>query len=55
MSTYTTSGITTFVLGQETDGNRENRDFKDAKSYDLDPTDSVAYGVSVASTEFPVI
>ena len=50
---YTTVGVTAFVLGSETDGNRENRDFKTAQSYDLDPTDNTAY--TQDATEFPVI
>jgi hypothetical protein len=53
---YTTSGVTTFVLGQETDGNRENRDFKTAQAYDLNTdydSDGVLY--SDDKTEFPVI
>lgn len=50
---YTTVGITSFVLGQEADGNRENRDYATGKSYDLDPTDSVAY--TDDRTEFPVV
>jgi hypothetical protein len=50
---YTTVGITTFVLGVEASGNRENRDFATGKAYDLDPTDSIAY--TDDSTEFPVL
>lgn len=53
---YTTSGVTTFVLGQETDGNRENRDFKSGLTYDLNTdydSDGVLY--SDDKTEFPVI
>lgn len=51
--TYTTVGATAFVLGQETDGNRENRDFATGKSYDLDPADNTAY--TLDATEFPVV
>lgn len=50
---YTTVGFTTFVLGQETDGNREARAFETSKSYDLDPSDNTAY--TDDATEFPVI
>jgi hypothetical protein len=53
MATYTTVGITTFVLGALADGNKENRDFANGKSYDLDPTDSALY--TTDPTEFPVI
>lgn len=50
---YTSDGVTTFVLGTETDGNRSNKDYKTAKSYDLDYTDVVTYSVDAA--EFPVL
>jgi hypothetical protein len=52
--TYTTVGITHFVLGAETDGNRENRDYQTSKSYDIDPLDGMqAY--TADATEFPVV
>lgn len=53
MSEYTSVGITTFVLGTETDGNRENRNFASGVAYSFDPTDSVAY--TDDKTEFPVL
>lgn len=49
----TTSGVTSFVMGRETDGNREMRTFKTAQAYDLDFADVKSY--STDDTEFPVI
>ena len=54
MAAYTTVGVTTFVLGTLSEGNKENRDFKASQSYDLDPSDN-AGGYSTDPTEFPVI
>lgn len=45
------SGVTTFVLGREEDGNRETRTFEDGQAYDLDFEDVQAY--SADDTEFP--
>lgn len=47
----TASGITTFVLGREQDGNRETRTFTDGQPYELDFEDVQAY--SADETEFP--
>ena len=49
----TTSGVTSFVLGRETDENREMITFKDGQAYDLDFEDVKAY--SADETEFPVL
>lgn len=49
----TTSGVTSFVLGRDADGNREMYTFKDAQAYDLDFEDVKAY--STDDTEFPVL
>lgn len=47
----TSSGITSFVLGREEDGNREVRTFTDGQSYDLDYEDVEAYSSDL--TQFP--
>lgn len=49
----TASGVTSFVLGREEDGNREMYVFEDGQSYDLDFEDAKAY--SADETEFPVL
>lgn len=53
---YTASTPTVFVLGQETDGNRENRDFVSGTAYDLGTDyDSDGSAYTADATEFPVI
>jgi hypothetical protein len=47
------SGVTSFVLGRDEDGNREMYTFKDGQAYDLDFEDATAY--TADETEFPVI
>jgi hypothetical protein len=49
----TASGVTSFVLGREADGNREMRTFIDGETYDLDADLITAY--SADSSEFPII
>jgi hypothetical protein len=49
----TASGVTTFVLGREADGNRETRTFTNGQQYDLDFSLVKAY--SADETEFPII
>ena len=49
----TASGITSFVLGREVDGNREMRTFEDGDTYDLDADLITAY--SADATEFPIV
>jgi hypothetical protein len=49
----TASGTTTFVLGQEADGNRETRTFLNGEAYDLDFEDVKAY--TVGTTKFPYV
>ena len=49
----TASGVTSFVLGLEADGNREMRTFIDGETYDLDADLITAY--SADATEFPII
>jgi hypothetical protein len=53
MATYTTSGVTSFVLGKEADGNREMRTFKSGQEYDLDPATITAY--TAANSRFPYV
>lgn len=47
----TASGITSFVLGREQDGNREVLTFENGATYDVAFAAKVAY--SVATTRFP--
>lgn len=47
----TASGITTFILGREVDGNRETRTFLDGEAYDLDYAYAEVY--SDGDTSFP--
>lgn len=47
----TASGVTSFVLGREEDGNREVITYTDGQSYDLDASLIKAY--SADETEFP--
>lgn len=49
----TASGVTTFVLGLEADGNREIRVFVDGETYDLDADLITAY--TADATEFPIV
>ena len=47
------SGVTSFVLGREEDGNREMYVFENGQAYDLDFEDVKAY--STDDTEFPIL
>lgn len=49
----TASGVTSFVLGTQDEGNREVRTFENGQSYDLDFADVQGYTADDTTFPFP--